>query len=124
MGFTTGLLGGFTLTTTLIYTSLLIHNRNRLRQATLLRQQHLLLNNVVEPQPLLPPPTTREVRDAGLWARSKDRWNMELEANVKKVQAVDWEGAVGRVEEGASQLWQRAFKGGREGAERAAGREG
>ncbi|KAK5127300.1 hypothetical protein LTR08_004438 [Meristemomyces frigidus] len=117
-------LGGFTLTTTLIYTSLLIHNHNRLRQATLLRQQHLLLNNVVEPQPLLPPPTTREVRDAGLWARSKGRWNTELEANVKKVQAVDWEGVVGSVEEGVSDLWRRAFKGGREGVEKAAGREG
>ena len=67
------------------------------------------------------------MQDAGLWERSKDRWNKELEENVKKVQGVDWEDVVGRVEEGISVVWRRAFERGREGVvevEKVARREG
>ncbi|CZT20954.1 uncharacterized protein RCC_06815 [Ramularia collo-cygni] len=108
MGFTTGLLGGFTLTATLLYLSASLHTRNRSYQSVLLRQQSHLLNNIVEPQPALPPPTARVI-DAGLWETAKDRWNAELEGNVRKVQEMDWRGVGERVEEGVSRIWRRAY---------------
>lgn len=106
-------LGGFTLTTTIIYLSLSLHTRNREHQAALLHQQSLILNNIVEPQPLQPPPASREVR-AGVWETAKDRWNAELESNVKKLYRVDWNGVWDRTEEGVSSLWRRAFEKARE----------
>ncbi|KAK5115019.1 hypothetical protein LTR85_010057 [Meristemomyces frigidus] len=113
MGFTTGLLGGFTLTTSLLYLSLSLHTRNRVQQASLLQQQSLILNNVVEPLPPPPPPASREVQ-AGLWETAKDRWNAELEGNVRKLQHMDWDGVRIRMEEGVSAVWRRAFEKGRE----------
>ncbi|KAK3691591.1 hypothetical protein LTR37_018546 [Vermiconidia calcicola] len=113
MGFTTGLLGGITLTTTLIYLSLSIHTRNRIHQSAVLHQQSLILNNVVEPQPPLPPPTDRQVR-VGLLETAKDRWNAELEKDVKKLQEMDWGAVRERMEEGVSVIWRRAFERGRE----------
>ncbi|TKA24714.1 hypothetical protein B0A50_05702 [Salinomyces thailandicus] len=113
MGFTTGLLGGFTLTSAIIYFSLEIHARNRLHQATLLRQQALILHNVVTPQALAPPPVSREVR-AGMWETAKDRWNAELEGNVRKLQSTDWSAVGYRLEESVSSAWRRAFEKGRE----------
>ncbi|EME44694.1 hypothetical protein DOTSEDRAFT_72225 [Dothistroma septosporum NZE10] len=116
MGFTTGLLGGFTLTASLLYLSTELHSRNRIHQAALLRQQALLLNNIVNPQPELPPPTSREVK-AGLWETAKDKWNAELENNVRKVQRTDWSAVGQNLEESVSGLWRRAFQSSREGAE-------
>jgi len=130
MGFTTGLvrpshphpltfqltlpqLGGFTLTTTLIYLSLSLHTRNRVHQATLLHQQSLILNNVVEPLPPLPPPTNREVK-AGVLETLKDRWNAELEKNVRQLQYADWNGIRAQMEEGVSRVYRRAFEKGGE----------
>ena len=106
-------LGGFTLTTTLLYLSLTLHTRNRIQQSLLLHQQSLLLTHIVEPQPPLPPPTTREVR-AGLWETVKYRWNAELEGNVKKLQGVNWSAVGEQMEEGVSRVWRRAFEKGRE----------
>ena len=132
MGFTTGLvitslqhseynlianlipqLGGFTLTTTLLYLSISLHTRNRVYQSSLLHQQSLILNNIVEPLPPLPPPTNREVR-AGLSETLKDRWNAQLEKEVKKVQEVDWSVVRERMEEGVSAVYRRAFEKGRQ----------
>lgn len=106
-------IGGFTLTSTIIYLSLNLHQRNRLYQASLLRQQALVLNRVVEPLPPAPPSTAREVR-AGLGERVKDRWNQELEENVRKLQALDWNQLRGSAEERVSAVWRRAFEGTRE----------
>ncbi|KAK5171253.1 uncharacterized protein LTR77_004397 [Saxophila tyrrhenica] len=113
MGFTTGLLGGFTLTTTLLYLSLDLHTRNRVYQSALLHQQSLILTNVVEPLPPSPPPTNREIQ-AGVLERAKDRWNAELESNVRKLQHVDWSDVRTRMEEGVSSVYRRAFEKGRE----------
>ncbi|KAK5724682.1 hypothetical protein LTR15_004729 [Elasticomyces elasticus] len=115
MGFTTGLLGGFTLTTALIHISLSIHARNRVTQSARLHQQSLLLNQIVDgpPQPL-PPSSPREVQ-AGLFETVKDRWNAELEGNVKKLQSTDWDGVRNQMEEGVSRVWRRAFQKSREG---------
>jgi len=113
MGFTTGLLGGFTLTTTLLYLSISLHTRSRVHQAALLHQQSLILNNIVEPLPALPPPVSREVR-AGLLETAKDRWNSELEREVRMLQQMDWNGIRERMEEGVSSVYRRAFEKGRE----------
>jgi MICOS complex subunit MIC12 len=68
----------------------------------------------VEPLPPLPPPTSREVR-VGLLETAKDKWNAELENNVRKLYNVDWSGVRERMEEGVSAVYRRAFEKGREG---------
>lgn len=134
MGFTTGLvhphstlntfhlpliysqIGGFTLTTSLLYLSLNIHARNRLHQSTLLHQQTLLLTGITEPAPPLPPPTSREVH-AGVVESARDRWNAELERSVRGLQGTNWESLREKAEEGVSSLWRKAFAKSREGVE-------
>ncbi|KAK5105830.1 hypothetical protein LTR62_002110 [Meristemomyces frigidus] len=108
MGFTTGLLGGFTLTTSLVYFTIAFHNRTRLQQAASLHQQATVLNNLVEPPALTPALTSREVQ-AGLWETAKDKWNAELERNVRKVWSTDWDAVRDQVEEGVSKVWRRTF---------------
>lgn len=50
MTFTTALLSSFTLTTSVLYLTVLHHRRTRLRQASLLNEQTLLLNSLASPQ--------------------------------------------------------------------------
>lgn len=90
-----------------------MHTRTRVYQAALLNQQSLILNNIVEPLPALPTPTSREVR-GGLLETAKDRWNAELEKDVRKLQNMDWSGIRERMEEGVSSVYRRAFQKGRE----------
>lgn len=54
---------------------------------------------------------------AGLWETAKDKWNAELENNVRKVQRTDWAAVGQNLEESVSGLWRRAFQSSREGAE-------
>jgi altered-inheritance-of-mitochondria protein 5 len=115
MGFTTSFISGITVTSTTLYLSLLYHQRARLRQATLLHQQSLLLNSITDPHLASELATIQEenysgglregVRDyrlqkAGLVERWKDVWNREVEGAVRWVQGVDWrrvrEGVEGR----------------------------
>ncbi|KAF2231230.1 hypothetical protein EV356DRAFT_437873, partial [Viridothelium virens] len=106
MGFTTGFIGGVTLTTSLLYLSIAIHQRNRAAQSTLLRHQAATLNNFVEPAPLPSLPTTWEARLN--WSEAwKDRWNAELENAVRRLYAVDWNGVRDGLEDGAAALWAR-----------------
>ncbi|KAJ9603478.1 hypothetical protein H2200_012256 [Cladophialophora chaetospira] len=91
MGFTTGFLGGATLTYSLLYLGLYIHRANRSVQKTLLAQQSSLLNSVVEPLPPVPDPPAYEVRRAGLAEELKDRWNREIEKLVRNAQETDWQ---------------------------------
>jgi len=49
-----------------------------------------------------------------MWETAKDRWNAELENNVRKLQSTDWDGVRNRMEEGVSSVWRRAFEKGRE----------
>lgn len=90
-----------------------LHTRNRIHQAALLQQQSLVLTNIVEPLPPLPPPTNREVK-VGMVETAKDKWNAELESNVRKLQQVDWSAVRERLEEGVSSVYRRAFQKGRE----------
>ncbi|KAL1612412.1 hypothetical protein SLS60_000638 [Paraconiothyrium brasiliense] len=89
MGFTTGFLGGFTLTASVLYLTISLHTRNRITQAALLRQQQNVLKNVVEPEPPAPEPVARIV-PAGLSEMAKDRWNSALETGLKGVYETDW----------------------------------
>ncbi|KAH7125779.1 hypothetical protein B0J11DRAFT_615106 [Dendryphion nanum] len=89
MGFTTGFLGGFTLTSAVLYLSISLHQKNRATQAALLRQQRFVLTNTVEPQPPAPEPLPREV-PVGLAEMAKDRWNRELEGVVRRIYETDW----------------------------------
>ncbi|KAB8606250.1 hypothetical protein FH972_025880 [Carpinus fangiana] len=103
MGFTTGLvllpnphlsshfhantiwsqLGGITLTTGTLYLTLHLHRQNRLYQATLLRQQSMLLNNIVDPPLPGPPPVDREVRAGRGCSPSQLEESTELEQRGK-----------------------------------------
>ncbi|ORY08917.1 hypothetical protein BCR34DRAFT_626007 [Clohesyomyces aquaticus] len=89
MGVTTGFLGGFTLTSAILYLSISLHTRNRVTQAALLRQQSNVLTNIVDPQPPAPEPVAREV-PVGLAEMAKDRWNRELEGAVRRIYNTDW----------------------------------
>jgi len=89
MGFTAGFIGGIALTSSLFYISLNLHERNRLYQSHLLRQQSNLLRNITDPQPKEPPQTARTFVP-GLADRLKYRWNTELEAAVKNIQHFNW----------------------------------
>jgi altered-inheritance-of-mitochondria protein 5 len=62
----------------------------------------------------MPEPINREVR-IGLLETAKDRWNAELEKNVRTLQEADWTAARLRVEEKVSSMWRSAFQKGREG---------
>ena len=51
---------------------------------------------------------------AGLLETAKDRWNAQLESEVKKLQRVDWSGVREQMEEGVSSVYRRMFEKGRE----------
>lgn len=106
-------LGGFTLTTTVLYLSLAVHNQTRLRQSALLHQQAHILNSITEPEATLAPQRNREVK-AGLVETAKDMWNAELEREVRLLQNVDWHSLWERTEENISSLYRKAFQSGRD----------
>jgi altered-inheritance-of-mitochondria protein 5 len=82
-------LGGFTLTSAVLYITISLHTQNRLTQAALLRQQRSVLTNVIEPPAPEPVPVTRVV-PVGLFEMAKDRWNRELESAVRRIYETDW----------------------------------
>jgi MICOS complex subunit MIC12 len=88
-----------------------MNRQTRLRQSIMLSQQSAVLLGIVEPQPPLPPPTTREVR-GGFAEMAKDRWNAEIEALLRRAYATDWNRARADVEDGlrgvVSRLWSKA----------------
>lgn len=106
--------GGIALTSTFLYLSLSLHQRNRLYQSSLLRQQAQVLTSLSDPHPQPLTPERRAPRE-GLAERVKDRWNAELELNVRKLQSLDWDRVREDLERGVSGLWARAFRGAREG---------
>ncbi|KAI9712566.1 MAG: hypothetical protein M1812_006875 [Candelaria pacifica] len=116
MGFTSGFVGGFTLTSSILYLSLAIHQRNRIHQSTLLKQQSLLLTSIVEPLPPIPPPTAREQRTSFV-ETAKDRWNDEVEGAVRRLQRTDWSALRIRLEDKVSAFWGTGMEKGREGVQ-------
>ncbi|KAI9664729.1 MAG: hypothetical protein M1821_006177 [Bathelium mastoideum] len=115
MGFTTGFIGGITLTTSILYLTISVHQRNRATQSAFLRHQAATLNNFIEPALPSPPPTSRETRVN--WTETwKDRWNAELENAVRKLYAIDWDKVREGVEDRTAALWAAAFRKAREEA--------
>jgi MICOS complex subunit MIC12 len=107
MGFTTGLLGGATLTYSILYLTLYVHKANRNAQHTLLSQSHILLNSAVEPLPPLPELPAYEVRKTSLTEELKDRWNGEIEHAVRRLQTTDWNAVRARWERRIGNVFQR-----------------
>ncbi|EUC46804.1 hypothetical protein COCMIDRAFT_91783 [Bipolaris oryzae ATCC 44560] len=106
MGFTTGFLGGVTLTSAVLYLTISLHAQNRATQAALLRQQRRVLAEFYEPKKPEPDPTSREA-PVGLAEMAKDRWNRSLEEGVKKVYSTDWRRVREDVEDRASVILQK-----------------
>ncbi|ERF74653.1 hypothetical protein EPUS_00783 [Endocarpon pusillum Z07020] len=114
-------LGGLTLTYSLLYLSLYLHRTNRTQQHTLLSQQSLLLNSLLErPTSSLSStsrtrrtridPETLEVEERwkkdSLTERLKDRWNGEVEGMVRRVAETDWRAVRERWERRGLNLWR------------------
>lgn len=107
MGFTTGLLGGATLTYSILYLTLYVHRANRNAQHALLSQSHILLNSAVEPLPPTPESPAYEVRKTSLTEELKDRWNGEIEHAVRRLQTTDWDAVRQRWERRIGNVFQR-----------------
>ena len=108
MGFTTGLLGGATLTYSILCLTLFAHKANRNVQHTLLSQSHILLNSAVDPLPPSPEPPAYEVRKTSLTEELKDKWNGEIENAVRRLQNTDWDEVRQRWERRLGNVFQRA----------------
>jgi hypothetical protein len=63
-----------TLTSAVLYLTILMHTQNRMQQAALLQQQRLVLSDFYEPKEPEPEPEARVV-PVGLVEMAKDRWN-------------------------------------------------
>jgi len=105
MGFTTGFLGGLTLTYSVLYLTLYVHRSNRQIQHTVLSQQSVLLNSVAEPLPPLPEPPAYDVRKVSLTETLKDRWNAEIEGLVRRAEETDWNAVRERWEGRLGSVW-------------------
>lgn len=109
MGFLAGFSSGLTLTAGTLYLTLYAHQRHRLRQSQILRQQTLLLDSLVDPS-LVPREEEGPIYrlERGDWVeRWKDGWNAEVEGAVRRMHAVRWD----KVREGLEARW-REWRGG------------
>lgn len=107
MGFTTGFLSGLTLTASTLYLTILIHNHHRIHQASILRQQSLLLNSIADPS-ILPAEDNApryRIERGNLTERWKDGWNSEIEKAVRWMHGVHW-GTVGKAVQGRLKDWK------------------
>lgn len=91
----------------MLYLSLYLHRANRKYQHTLLAQQSVLLNSVVEPLPPLPETPAYDVRKVSLVETFKDRWNGEVESLVRTVEETDWNQVRARWESRIGTVWAK-----------------
>ncbi|KAF1939728.1 hypothetical protein EJ02DRAFT_496293 [Clathrospora elynae] len=110
MGFTTGFIGGVTLTSSILYLTVALHTQNRTTQAALLRQQRHVLTDFYEPKQPEPAPRAREV-PVGLAEMAKDRWNRSLEEAVTRVYSTDWRRVREHAEDRVGGLVQKVREG-------------
>jgi altered-inheritance-of-mitochondria protein 5 len=96
-----------TLTYSVLYLSLYIHRANRKYQHTLLAQQSVLLNSVIEPLPPLPESPAYDVQKVNMAETLKDRWNGEVEGLVRRVQETDWNKVRARWESRIGTVWAK-----------------
>jgi altered-inheritance-of-mitochondria protein 5 len=105
-------LGGFTLTSAILYLSLSLHQQNRATQAALLRQQRNVLTNFYEPKEPEKEPRAREV-PIGLAEMAKDRWNRVLEESVHTAYNTDWRRVRESAEDRVSTIAQKIRESGK-----------
>jgi altered-inheritance-of-mitochondria protein 5 len=96
-----------TLTYSVLYLSLYLHRANRKYQHTLLAQQSVLLNSVVEPLPPLPDTAAYDVQQVSMVETLKDRWNREVETLVRRVEETDWNQVRARWESRIGTVWAK-----------------
>ncbi|KAF1809948.1 hypothetical protein P152DRAFT_484286 [Eremomyces bilateralis CBS 781.70] len=111
MGFTTGFLSGITITTSLLYLTVLSQNSTRATQRTLLSQQRALLTQTYDPVPSLPEPRAH-TENAGLSEMAKDRWNADVERLARWASNINWDEVRERVEVGAGNVWRKVREAG------------
>ncbi|KAK6082737.1 hypothetical protein SCUP234_04061 [Seiridium cupressi] len=112
MGFTTGFTGGVTLTLSLAYLTVLAHQRNRERQSAILRANNYIVSGITDPLPPVYQPSRSEVaaqERENFLETAKDKWNAELEKEVRWVQNTDWNEVCEGVETAVGRLWARAL---------------
>ncbi|KAK9412937.1 putative MICOS complex subunit MIC12 [Seiridium unicorne] len=112
MGFTTGFTGGVTLTLSLAYLTVLAHQRNRERQSAILRANNYIVSGITDPLPPVYQPSRSEVaaqERENFLETAKDKWNAELEKEVRWVQNTDWNEVREGVETAVGRLWARAL---------------
>lgn len=112
MGFTTGFTGGVTLTLSLAYLTILAHQRNRERQSAILRANNYVVSGITDPLPPVYPPTRTEIaalERANFVDTAKDKWNAEVEREVRWIQNTDWNEVREGVETAVGRLWSRAL---------------
>ena len=77
MTFTTSFIASFTLTSSLLYLTILHHRRTRAHQAALLNSQSLLLNSLVNPQLASDLAASRDANFSG-WGGREKIWPISL----------------------------------------------
>ena len=111
-----------TLTTSILYLSVLAHQRKRAAQSMCLRSQTSLLNNMIDERDLAregkpitrPAPLRAREERVGIVETAKDRWNEELERAVRWIQNVQWDMVRERTENGIAQAWRKLMQKGNE----------
>jgi altered-inheritance-of-mitochondria protein 5 len=126
--------GGVSLTLSLTYLALLTHTRNRQAQSTILRAQASAIDELIPPDPSLPPSARRrnatvllpdgtyrprssleqyrrealaaatDAPDASFVDKAKTKWNSEVLAAVHWAQQKDWGAVRAEAEDGVARL--------------------
>ncbi|KAK2625203.1 hypothetical protein QTJ16_005572 [Diplocarpon rosae] len=120
MGFSTGFTGGVTLTLGIAYLTVLSHERNRRLQGQELRSQTLVLERLLNPEPLPPPQSRAELareERTTLVEAAKDRWNAEVQNAVHWVQRTDFNNVREGLEGATARLLGRGLQRSRDGIE-------
>ncbi|KAJ5281872.1 hypothetical protein N7478_007244 [Penicillium angulare] len=104
MGFFTGFVSGFALTTSVLYITIQIHHTNRLEQRRVIREQVDQINWLASSvgaydRSFLPPDTPRRLedrlskKDGSITMKEvlKHRWNQEVEKLSQKAHETRWE---------------------------------
>ncbi|KAK6499207.1 hypothetical protein TWF506_003835 [Arthrobotrys conoides] len=86
MGRLNGLVGGFVLTTSVIYLTVRQHQEQTKLSSQLLRDSNMLLNAILKPPTPPKPRTTYIETRSSILETMKDNWNSEIEGVVKWVQ--------------------------------------
>ncbi|MDI1487310.1 MAG: hypothetical protein OHK93_006579 [Ramalina farinacea] len=124
MGFSSSFISGFTLTSTIIYLSLLHHQRSRSHQASILHASSQRLETLINPQLTSNLATMHDENysgglregihdyrlvERGYMERFKDGWNRELGAGMQRVLGSNF-GSVGRAVEERVEGWATGGK--------------